>query len=165
MPFTSASSASFTPNLHHRHTNRWSRTILKKKEFSLCPLLPPLALFRPLLAQTSTTPHTKAHHHRGHRSCAWSLETYQSHHESRSKGFFFHDFPFSPIWISNWVFGFFVCFIRKFQILSISFLMRTEGECMFISCIVLMKDAVLSFDMIWALFGFWIRDVWLIWLS
>ena len=96
MPFTSASSASFTPNLHHRHTNRRSRTILKKKEFSLCPLLPPLALFRPLLAQTSTTPHTKAHHHRGHWSCAWSLETYQSHRESRSKGFFFSWFSLFP---------------------------------------------------------------------
>ena len=41
--------------------------------------------------------------------------------------FVFHDFPFSPIWISNWVFRFFVCFIGKFQILSISFFMRTKG--------------------------------------
>ena len=62
MPFTSAS---FTPNLHHRHIDHWSRTISKKKEFLLCPLLPPLGLCRPLLAQTSTTPHTEAHRHRG----------------------------------------------------------------------------------------------------
>ena len=33
-------------------------------------------------------------------------------------------------------------------------MMRTEGEFMFISCIVLMKDAVLGFDMVWGLYGF-----------
>ncbi|KAF3950234.1 hypothetical protein CMV_023980 [Castanea mollissima] len=82
-PFTSAS---FTPNLHRRHTDRRSRTISKKKEFSPCPLLPPLGLCYPLLAQTSTTPHIEAHRHRGRRSCAWSLETYRSSREPRSKG-------------------------------------------------------------------------------
>ena len=63
--------------------------------------------------------------------------------------FVFHDFPFSPIWISNWVFGFFVCFIGKFQIWAFPFLWEQR----------------VGFDMIWGLFGFWIRDVWLIWLS
>ncbi|KAK7845447.1 hypothetical protein CFP56_009283, partial [Quercus suber] len=85
-PFTLASSASFTPNLHRRHTDRRSRTISKKKEFSPCPLLPPLGLCRPLLAQTSTTPHTEAYRHRGRQSCAWSLETYRSRCEPQSKG-------------------------------------------------------------------------------
>ena len=81
---SSASSASFTPNLHHHHIDRRSRTISKKKEFSPCPLLPPLGFCRPLLAQTSTTLHTEAHRHRGRRSCAWSLETYRSRPEPRS---------------------------------------------------------------------------------
>ena len=63
--------------------------------------------------------------------------------------FVVHNFPFSPIWISKWVFRFFICFIGKFQILSIPFLMRTEGG--------------FWYDL--GLFGFWIRDVWLIWLS
>ncbi|KAF3947890.1 hypothetical protein CMV_026043 [Castanea mollissima] len=72
-PFTSAS---FTPNLHRHRTDRRSRTISKKKEFSPCPLLPPLGLCRPLLVQTSTTPHAEAHCHRGCRSCR----------EPRSKG-------------------------------------------------------------------------------
>lgn len=120
--------SSFTRNLHHRHTDRRSRTISKKKS-------------SPELGNKPEPP--------------WAT----------IQRFVFHDFPFSPIWISNWVFGFFVCFIGNFQILSISFLMRTEGECLFISFIVLMKDDVLGFDMIWGLFGFWIRDVWLIWLS
>ena len=66
----------------------------KKKEFSPCPLLPPLGLCRPLLAQASTTPHTEAHRHRGRRSCAWSLETYRSRREPWSKGLFFMIFPF-----------------------------------------------------------------------
>ena len=47
-----------------------------------------------LLAQTSTKPHTEAHRHRVRQSCAWSLETYQSCHEPRSKGLFFIIFPF-----------------------------------------------------------------------
>ncbi|KAF3952551.1 hypothetical protein CMV_021905 [Castanea mollissima] len=59
---------------------------LEQKEFLLCPLLPPLGLCCPLLAQTSTTPHTEAHRHKGRRSCAWSLETYRSRREPRSKG-------------------------------------------------------------------------------
>nr|POE59976.1 hypothetical protein CFP56_03571 [Quercus suber] len=42
-------------------------------------------LCRPLLAQTSTTPHTGAHRHRVRRSCAWSLETNRSRREPRSK--------------------------------------------------------------------------------
>ena len=37
-----AFTSSFTPNLHHRHTDHRSRTISRKKEFSSCPLLPPL---------------------------------------------------------------------------------------------------------------------------
>ena len=67
----------------------------KKKEFSPCHLLPPLGLCRPLLAQTSTTPHTGAHRHRVRRSCAWSLETNRSRREPRSKGLFFMIFPFT----------------------------------------------------------------------
>ncbi|KAL4595335.1 hypothetical protein ACB092_12G084600 [Castanea dentata] len=38
-----------------------------------------------LLAQTSTTPHTRAHRHRVRRSCAWSLETNWSRREPRSE--------------------------------------------------------------------------------
>ena len=87
--------SSFTPNLHHRHTDRWSRTISKKKSSSKL---------------------------RNKPKPPWAT----------IQRFVFHNFPFSPIWISNWVFGFFVCFIGKFQILSISFLMRTEGECLFV---------------------------------
>ena len=87
-------STSFTLNLHHSHTDRRSRTISKKKEFLPCPLLPRLGLCRPLLAQTSTTPYTEAHRHRGHQSCAWTLETYRSRREPRSKGLFFLIFPF-----------------------------------------------------------------------
>ena len=117
MPFTSASSTSFTPNLHHHHTDRWSRMILKKKEFSSCPLLPPLGLCRPLLAQTSTTPHTEAHRHRGHRSCAWSLETYRTRREPQSKGLFFMIFLFPQfvflfIYGYLWVYGFFWSFMN-----------------------------------------------------
>ena len=40
MLFTSASSASFTLNLHHRHTDSQSKEISKKKEFLSCHLLP-----------------------------------------------------------------------------------------------------------------------------
>ncbi|KAL0015849.1 hypothetical protein SO802_002918 [Lithocarpus litseifolius] len=58
----------------------------KKKEFSPCPLLLPLGLCRPLLAQTSTTPHTEAHRHKVRWSYAWSLETNRSRREPRSKG-------------------------------------------------------------------------------
>ena len=101
-------------NLHHRHTDRRSRTISKKKSSS----------------ELGNKPEPP-----------WAT----------IQRFVFHDFPFSPIWISNWVFGFFVCFIGKFQILSISFLMRTKGECLFISCIVLMKDAVLGLSELYCL--------------
>ncbi|XP_050241398.1 uncharacterized protein LOC126690333 [Quercus robur] len=88
-----ASSASFTPFLRFLHAEppppphrSPEQNEEKKKEFSPCPLLPPLGLYRPLLAQTSTTPHTGAHCHRVRRSCAWSLETNRSHREPRCKG-------------------------------------------------------------------------------
>ena len=70
----------------------------EQKEFSPC---------RPLLAQTSTTPHTEAHRHRGRRSCAWSLETYRSRREPRSKGLFFMIFPF-PLFGFRIIDGFFL---------------------------------------------------------
>ena len=41
-PLPSCRTSSFTPNLHHRLTDCRSRTILRKKEFLLCPLHPPL---------------------------------------------------------------------------------------------------------------------------
>nr|POE66059.1 hypothetical protein CFP56_33872 [Quercus suber] len=49
---------------------------LEQKELSPC---------RPLLAQTSTTPYTEAHRHRGRWSCAWSLETYRSRRDHNPK--------------------------------------------------------------------------------
>ena len=70
----------------------------EQKEFSPC---------RPLLAQTSTTPHTEAHRHRGRRSCAWSLETYRSRREPRCKGLFFMIFPF-PLFGFRIIDGFFL---------------------------------------------------------
>ncbi|KAK7824044.1 huntingtin-interacting protein k [Quercus suber] len=48
----------------------------EQKEFSPC---------RPLLAQTSTSPHTEAHRHRGRWSCGWSLETYRSRRDHDPK--------------------------------------------------------------------------------
>ncbi|XP_030975343.1 uncharacterized protein LOC115995064 [Quercus lobata] len=72
--------------LSHRTSTTVPQSPEKKKEFSPCPLLPPLGLCRPFLAQTSTTPHIGAHRHRVRRSCAWSLETNRSRREPQSKG-------------------------------------------------------------------------------
>ena len=77
----------------------------EQKEFSPC---------RPLLAQTSTTPHTEAHRHRGRRSCAWSLETYRSRREPRSKGLFFMIFPFPQFEFRIILIGFSVFWVYGF---------------------------------------------------
>ena len=118
------SSTSFTPFLCFLHAEPLppphkspEQNEEKKKEFSLCPLLPSLGLCRPLLAQTSTTQHIEAHRHKGRWSCAWSLETYQSRCEPWSKGMFFMIFLFPQFgfWIidgSLWVYGFFWSFMN-----------------------------------------------------
>ena len=73
-----------------------------------------LGLCHPLLAQTSTTPHTEVFRHRGRRSCAWSLETYRSCREPRSKGLFFMIFPFPQFEFRIILIGFSVFWVYGF---------------------------------------------------
>ena len=142
-----AFTSSFTPNLHHRHTSP-EQNDFEEERVLVVPSASSSGLCRLLLAQTSTTTHTGAEQFR-RRRVRRSLETNRSRREPRSKGLFFMIFPFPQ-------FG--------FRIGCSDFLFASSKSFKFWAFPFLWEQRV-GFDMIWGLFGFWIRDVWLIWLS
>ena len=105
-------STSFMSNLHHHHTDCRSRTILKKKEFLSCPLLPQtcssssgvmLSFACPNLHHTT---HRITLPHRSTELCVKLVNILELPWATIQR-FVFHDLPFLPVWISNYFDGFF----------------------------------------------------------
>ena len=118
-------SASFRPNLHHRHTDRRSRTISRKKEFSPCPLLPPLGcvvfcLPKPPPQHTLEPNNFEEEEFVG----AWKQTGAAVSHDPKVCFSWFSLFPNLDFELGVWIF----CLLhRKVSNLSISFFMRTKG--------------------------------------
>ena len=96
-PLPSAKAHAEPPPLPHRSPEQ---NDFEEERVLAVPFASSSGLCRPLLAQTSTTPHTGAERFRRRRVCR-SLETNRSRREPRSKGLFFMIFPFPQFGFQN----------------------------------------------------------------